>query len=207
MAIHTLRCEMLTRRSLQETFAVFEDPYNLAKITPSWLSFQVTSPQRVEMRKGAEIEYKISWLGVPMHWKTIIREYEPPFLFIDEQAEGPYTLWRHRHTFQPCAEGTKVGDHVESQSAARDIQIPPGATAEVVWRQRCRDGKAAHRALRLTEASTARVPDAILKQATCFRTDLWIAGTTRFRKFTRALQLHIQISGDGCWRSPGQRTW
>ena len=113
MHIYTLRCEMLTRCSLQETFTVFEDPYNLGKITPDWLNFNVTSKARVDMRKGAEITYKIKWLGIPMHWKTIIREYEPPFLFVDEQAEGPYALWRHRHTFTPTPEGARVGDQVE----------------------------------------------------------------------------------------------
>lgn len=65
------------------------------------------------MRKGAEIEYTIRWLGLPMHWKTLIVEYEPPFLFIDEQAKGPYSLWRHRHTFTPTEQGVLVGDHVE----------------------------------------------------------------------------------------------
>lgn len=104
---------MQTRSSLQETFAVFEDPYNLAKITPESLKFRVTSPGRIQMRKGAEIEYTISWLGLPMHWKTLIREYEPPFFFVDEQAKGPYALWRHRHTFEPTENGTKVGDHVD----------------------------------------------------------------------------------------------
>ena len=98
---------------MQDTFAVFEDPYNLAKITPSSLKFQVTSPDRIKMRKGAEIEYTISWLGLPMHWKTLILEYEPPFFFVDEQAKGPYSMWRHRHTFEPTENGTKVGDHVE----------------------------------------------------------------------------------------------
>lgn len=111
--IYTLRCEMLVRSSLQETFAIFEDPYNLAKITPGWLNFQVTSPYRVEMRKGAEVEYTISWMGLPVHWKTLILEYEPPFFFVDEQAKGPYALWRHRHTFEPSAAGTKVGDQVD----------------------------------------------------------------------------------------------
>lgn len=51
------------------------------------------------MRKGAEIEYTIRWLGVPIHWKTLIEEYDPPCLFIDRRETGPYTLWRHRHTF------------------------------------------------------------------------------------------------------------
>ncbi len=104
---------MLTKSSLQDTFAIFEDPYNLAKITPSCLKFQVISPRRIEMQKGAEIEYTIHWLGLPMHWKTLILEYQPPHLFVDEQAKGPYKFWRHRHTFEATAKGTKVGDHVE----------------------------------------------------------------------------------------------
>ncbi len=113
MQTYTLRCELLTASSLKDTFAIFEDPYNLAKITPSSLNFQVTSPHRVEMQKGAEIEYTIRWLGFRMHWKTLILEYRPPVLFIDEQAKGPYKFWRHRHTFESTAGGTKVGDHVE----------------------------------------------------------------------------------------------
>ena len=113
MHIYTLTCELITDKSLNDTFAIFEDPYNLAKITPSWLSFQVTSKEKVQMRKGAEIYYTIKWLGIPMKWKTIIREYDPPHLFIDEQAKGPYSLWRHRHTFEETAQGLKVGDHVD----------------------------------------------------------------------------------------------
>jgi ligand-binding SRPBCC domain-containing protein len=113
MRIYTLTCELVTDRSLRDTFAVFEDPYNLAKITPSWLSFQVTSKEKVQMRKGAEIYYTIKWLGLPMKWKTIIQEYTPPTLFVDEQAKGPYKLWRHRHTFVETAEGVLVGDHVD----------------------------------------------------------------------------------------------
>ena len=113
MRVYTLECEMLTERSIGDAFAIFEDPYNLAKITPGWLNFKVTSPQRIQMRKGAEIHYTIKWLGVPIRWKTIIREYEPPRIFIDQQAEGPYTLWLHRHTFRETPDGTVVADHVD----------------------------------------------------------------------------------------------
>ena len=104
---------MLAEQSISETFKIFEDPYNLAKITPSWLNFQVTSKERVQMRKGAEIDYIIRWLGLPMRWKTIIRAYDPPYLFIDEQAKGPYTLWQHHHTFRETPRGTLIGDHVD----------------------------------------------------------------------------------------------
>lgn len=113
MHAYTLQCELLTDSPLDATFSIFEDPHNLAKITPASLDFRVTSKDRVRMRKGAEIEYTIRWLGIPMHWKTVISEYEPPFLFVDMQAEGPYSFWRHRHTFKSTANGVLVGDHVE----------------------------------------------------------------------------------------------
>jgi ligand-binding SRPBCC domain-containing protein len=104
---------MLVRKSPAETFSVFENPYNLAKITPSWMNFKVVSKNAVEMRAGAEIEYTISWLGLPIHWKTRILEYEPPQRFVDSQEGGPYALWRHTHTFTASDEGTLVRDHVD----------------------------------------------------------------------------------------------
>ncbi len=113
MRAYTLQCEMLAPQSISEVFEVFEDPANLARITPPWLNFQIVSPQPVAMRKGATIEYTIRWLGVPVHWKTRITEYEPPFYFVDEQEQGPYVLWRHRHTFRPGTNGTLVVDQVE----------------------------------------------------------------------------------------------
>jgi ligand-binding SRPBCC domain-containing protein len=112
MHTYTLHCEMWTSRSLRDTFALFEDPYNLAKITPRWLNFVVTSP-KVQMHPGAEIDYTIRWLGIGMKWKTIIRDYTPPARFVDEQARGPYALWRHTHTFVETDNGTLVGDRVE----------------------------------------------------------------------------------------------
>lgn len=113
MHTYTLHCELLTQTPIDEVFRIFEDPGNLAKITPSWLNFRVTSPEPVHMRQGAEIRYRIRWMGVPVSWKTVIREYRPPLFFVDEQAAGPYALWRHRHVFEATQEGTKVGDHVE----------------------------------------------------------------------------------------------
>jgi ligand-binding SRPBCC domain-containing protein len=111
--MYTLRCEMLSGQPLRATFAVFEDPYNLAKITPPWLNFRVTSAERVYMRQGAEIQYTIRWLKLPIRWKTRITEYNPPHSFVDEQENGPYISWRHQHTLESTPEGTKVTDEVQ----------------------------------------------------------------------------------------------
>jgi len=113
MHVYTLRCEMVAPIPIAEVFRVFEDPYNLARITPPWLRFRVTSTERVEMCKDAQIDYVIRWLGIPMRWRTVITQYEPPHLFVDEEVRGPYRLWRHRHEFEATAEGTLVRDRVD----------------------------------------------------------------------------------------------
>src|SRR5258708_31027572 len=111
--MYILRCEMRSPVSMSDTFALFEDPYNLEMIPPPWLNFQITTPPPLKMREGLRIEYRIRWLGVPVYWRTVITAYEPPFFFVDEQEKGPYVLWRHRHTFEPTEQGTRVRDQVE----------------------------------------------------------------------------------------------
>jgi ligand-binding SRPBCC domain-containing protein len=113
MKLHILECEMSAPLSVREAFEIFEDPHNLAKITPPWLHFRIVSEGNVEVRRGAEITYQIRWAGIPLSWKTVITEYEPPFFFVDEQSRGPYRYWRHRHSFRPTEGGTVVGDRVE----------------------------------------------------------------------------------------------
>jgi hypothetical protein len=65
------------------------------------------------MQAGAEIDYVIRWQGLPMKWKTVIAEYDPPHRFVDEQARGPYALWHHEHTFVETPEGVVIGDCVD----------------------------------------------------------------------------------------------
>ena len=113
MKIYRLESSISVPVSLQEAFAFFENPQNLARITPSWLNFRIVSPERIQMRKGTEIDYQIRWLGLPLRWKTVIVEYEPPFFFVDEQAAGPYAHWHHRHDFKPTEYGALVSDRVD----------------------------------------------------------------------------------------------
>jgi ligand-binding SRPBCC domain-containing protein len=113
MKTYRFACSISLPVSLQEAFAFFENPHNLARITPPWLNFRITSRERIEMRKGAEIAYQIRWLGLPLNWKTVITEYEPPFFFVDEQARGPYAYWHHRHDFKPTEYGALVSDQVD----------------------------------------------------------------------------------------------
>jgi ligand-binding SRPBCC domain-containing protein len=113
MNIYTLEREIVVPLDEREAFAFFEDPRNLARITPPWLRFEIAAKRDIEMREGAVIDYTIRWMGISLAWKTTITAYDPPRFFVDEQTRGPYALWRHRHTLEPVPGGTRIADRVE----------------------------------------------------------------------------------------------
>jgi uncharacterized protein YbjT (DUF2867 family)/ligand-binding SRPBCC domain-containing protein len=112
MSSHHLRTSQLVPRPIDEVFAFFAKPDNLARITPPAMGFERLSDD-TDMRAGLEIDYRIRpLLGIPMRWRTRIDSYEPPVAFSDVQLRGPYGRWEHRHTFRSVAGGTLVEDHV-----------------------------------------------------------------------------------------------
>ena len=96
----------------ERVFPFFADALNLEQITPPWLHFRVLTPAPIEMAAGARIEYQLRLAGVPVRWRTVIREWKPNESFVDEQERGPYALWRHEHRFAAVGEGTLMTDIV-----------------------------------------------------------------------------------------------
>jgi ligand-binding SRPBCC domain-containing protein len=112
------RREVLHRESvvaapLDETFAFFADARNLERLTPAWLNFSIRTSRSIEMREGAEIEYRIRLYGVPIPWISRIDAWVPNARFVDRQLVGPYRWWHHDHLFTAAAHGTRVVDHIE----------------------------------------------------------------------------------------------
>lgn len=106
--------EILRPRS--ETFAFFADAFNLERITPEFLHFRILTPAPILMRAGTLLEYRLSLFGLAFHWKTLIEQWSPEESFVDVQINGPYSLWRHTHTFEEIGKDrTLVRDHVEYQ--------------------------------------------------------------------------------------------
>ncbi len=96
-----------------EVFAFFEDPRNLAKITPKSMGMTITRIDDLPVRADFRIEYTIRWLFVKLHWITRITKYDPPQLFADVQEKGPYKSWVHEHTFEDVGGQTLMRDRVQ----------------------------------------------------------------------------------------------
>ena len=102
MKIYNLRKEQFLPISLQEAWAFFSSPKNLAKITPEHMNFKILYQSGGDKAyAGQIIRYRINVLPfIPVHWVTEITQVKEPSHFIDEQRFGPYALWHHQHHFE-----------------------------------------------------------------------------------------------------------
>jgi ligand-binding SRPBCC domain-containing protein len=104
--------EQLLPAAPEEVFDFFSDAHNLEAITPPCLQFRVVTADPIAMRPGTLIEYRLRLHRLPVNWLTRIESWLPGRRFEDRQLRGPYRLWHHTHTFEPCDGGTRVRDLV-----------------------------------------------------------------------------------------------
>jgi ligand-binding SRPBCC domain-containing protein len=63
------------------------------------------------MYPGMMITYKVSpLLGIRLDWCTEITQVNHLTYFVDEQREGPYTIWHHQHHFEEIEGGVLMTD-------------------------------------------------------------------------------------------------
>ena len=110
---HILKRSQIIPRPRAEVFEFFSNASNLERITPPQLKFQILSPQPIEMKRGARIDYRLQLYGVGLTWKTEITQWNPGVDFVDVALKSPYRQWIHLHTFGDGEAGeTVMGDCV-----------------------------------------------------------------------------------------------
>ena len=112
MRIYILERQQLISAPAVEVFEFFSDASNLECITPTWMGFRILTPQPIEMRPGALIDYRLTVAGIPTRWRTRITSWEPGSGFVDVQERGPYRLWEHTHRFEVTDRGVLISDRV-----------------------------------------------------------------------------------------------
>ena len=143
----------------EELFPFFGDAANLDAITPPWLHFKIVTPQPIEMKEGALIDYRLRVRGLPLKWRTRINVWEPPFRFVDEQLKGPYRQWIHEHTFKEVDGGTLATDHV-SYAVPFDLLLHGAFVGPDIHRIFCHRTESLLRLFGETKPDRAKADDA-----------------------------------------------
>jgi ligand-binding SRPBCC domain-containing protein len=111
MADHVLESRLWLARPRPQVFAFFADPAHLARVSPPSLGLRLLTPA-ASLAAGAVVDVRVSWLGVPLRWRAYIREFDPPYRFVDVQVRGPWARWEHRHRFLEEDGGTWMEDRI-----------------------------------------------------------------------------------------------
>lgn len=109
MKVHQLVRRQHLNTTSEEAWRFFCDARNLNELTPPGLHFRIVPENLAPLHDGQIIWYEIRLF--PGWWQTWITEIchvVPGSCFVDNQVSGPYTLWHHRHAFEPHPEGGVV---------------------------------------------------------------------------------------------------
>lgn len=100
--------QLLVRAPVAQVFAFHEREDALPRLSPPFPPLKVVSRDG-GIRPGARVDLRIG----PIRWLALHTAYEPNCVFVDEQIEGPFASWVHRHEFEAVdAETTRLTDHV-----------------------------------------------------------------------------------------------
>jgi ligand-binding SRPBCC domain-containing protein len=127
MVVHQFHRKQIIRKNRAEVFSFFENPSNLAFITPPKLGFKILTPTPIPMADGTVIDYTVRVAGLPVRWTSVINDYQPGQKFVDVQIRGPYAFWHHTHLFHEHPSGTEVEDIVR-------FSLPMGFLGNMIQR-------------------------------------------------------------------------
>lgn len=100
--------QVFVHAPIAQVFGFHEREDALPRLSPPFPRVRVVSRQG-GIRAGARAELRVG----PIRWLALHTVYEPNRLFVDEQIEGPFASWVHRHQFEAVdAQTTRLTDHV-----------------------------------------------------------------------------------------------
>jgi ligand-binding SRPBCC domain-containing protein len=115
MKIYSIKRVQFLPITLAQAWDFFSSPKNLVKITPAKMAIRIQSVSGGDkMYAGQIIKYKIRPLPfITISWVTEITLTEEPLCFVDEQQRGPFSYWRHQHSFKQKQGGVEMTDEID----------------------------------------------------------------------------------------------
>lgn len=109
-------------------FAWHERPGAFERLSPPWEEVRIVSREG-GIQDGGKLTLKLKKGPLELTWKVVHRDFLANEQFTDEQVEGPFASWLHRHRFLPDGdEGTLMEDEIEWEpplGAAGDLLGAP----------------------------------------------------------------------------------
>jgi ligand-binding SRPBCC domain-containing protein len=96
---------------VSEVFRFHERDDALALLSPAFPPVRVVQ-KTGGIAAGARVELLVGGL---IRWVALHTEYVKDRLFVDEQIEGPFRAWTHRHEFESLGDRTRLTDRVTYQ--------------------------------------------------------------------------------------------
>jgi ligand-binding SRPBCC domain-containing protein len=119
MADYIIERRLWLPRPRAHVFAFFAEPRNIARVQPAWAEPIWLAEPPARLDAGAVLDFSVRTACIPVRFRVMVREFDPPFRFVDVQLWGPFGRWEHRHRFlegtmreEPGPVGTWIEDRV-----------------------------------------------------------------------------------------------
>ena len=93
---------------VDEVFRFHERPDALALLSPTFPPVRMIARTGTGIQAGSRVELRV---GV-LRWVAQHTIYEKNRLFVDEQIQGPFAQWIHRHEFEAVDGKTRLTDRI-----------------------------------------------------------------------------------------------
>ena len=104
----TFTRSVLINAPVETVFGFHERPDALTLLSPPFPPVRVLHKDG-GIEPGSRVELRVG----SVHWVALHTAFERNRLFVDEQVEGPFAKWIHRHEFESVGEATRLTDNVE----------------------------------------------------------------------------------------------
>jgi ligand-binding SRPBCC domain-containing protein len=108
-----LRWRSWVAAPVDEVFAFFDDPHNLARLMPPPATIRVESIEPAPPQAGSVLTFRYGVGPFQRTWVVRLLERIENERFVDETVSGPLRVFHHAHVFSPANPGTWIVDTIE----------------------------------------------------------------------------------------------
>jgi ligand-binding SRPBCC domain-containing protein len=137
----TLRSRSWVSAPVDQVFAFFDDPANLARLMPPPVRMRLVRAEPAPPQVGSIFEFGYGLGPVQRSWTVRLVERVENDRFVDETIAGPMARFNHSHTFTPARRGTWIEDRVDFHvgpdgpvGVLVDLLASVGMRLTFVWR-------------------------------------------------------------------------